>query len=114
MSLIVADGYLFPQLWDVGAPEGIETGFTDEMDRIGALSKADAIKEMGKAFAHIIDACSDMGHEKAMAEADWFGRKVTTTTAIGLAGGDMHGHLGQAIAYARTNHIVPPWSAGGN
>jgi hypothetical protein len=24
--------------------------------------------------------------------------------------GDMHEHLGQLIAYARMNHIVPPWS----
>jgi hypothetical protein len=24
--------------------------------------------------------------------------------------GDMHEHLGEMIAYARTNHIVPPWS----
>ncbi len=23
---------------------------------------------------------------------------------------DMHEHLGQLIAYARTNHVVPPWS----
>ena len=114
MSLIVAEGYLFPQLWDVDAPEGVETGFEDEMNRVGAMSKADAIEEMGKAFAHMIEACSDLGHEKAMAEADWFGRKVIVTTAIGLSAGDMHEHLGQAIAYARTNHIVPPWSAGGN
>jgi len=29
--------------------------------------------------------------------------------ALGV-GGDLHEHLGQLIAYARTNHIVPPWS----
>ena len=29
--------------------------------------------------------------------------------ALGVAG-DMHEHLGQLIAYARTNQIVPPWS----
>jgi hypothetical protein len=27
-----------------------------------------------------------------------------------LARHDLHEHLGQLIAYARTNHIVPPWS----
>ena len=27
-----------------------------------------------------------------------------------FVGGDMHEHLGQLIAYARTNQIVPPWS----
>jgi len=30
--------------------------------------------------------------------------------AILMATGDMHEHLGQLIAYARTNQIVPPWS----
>jgi hypothetical protein len=24
--------------------------------------------------------------------------------------GDQHEHLGQSIAYARTNGVVPPWS----
>ena len=32
---------------------------------------------------------------------------VQTALAIG---GDLHEHLGQMIAYARMNHIVPPWS----
>jgi hypothetical protein len=32
-----------------------------------------------------------------------------SATALGV-GGDLHEHLGQLIAYARTNHIVPPWS----
>jgi len=30
-------------------------------------------------------------------------------TALAI-GGDLHEHLGQLIAYARMNHIVPPWS----
>ena len=30
--------------------------------------------------------------------------------AILMATGDMHEHLGQLIAYARANQIVPPWS----
>ena len=29
--------------------------------------------------------------------------------ALGI-GGDLHEHLGQLIAYARMNQIVPPWS----
>jgi uncharacterized damage-inducible protein DinB len=26
----------------------------------------------------------------------------------------MHEHLGQSIAYARTNHVTPPWSKKGD
>jgi hypothetical protein len=34
---------------------------------------------------------------------------AVTDIALGI-GGDLHEHLGQMIAYARMNHIVPPWS----
>jgi hypothetical protein len=33
----------------------------------------------------------------------------TVQSMLGVAG-DMHEHLGQMIAYARMNMIVPPWS----
>jgi hypothetical protein len=32
--------------------------------------------------------------------------------SVAVAMNDMHEHLGQLIAYARTNHVVPPWSIG--
>jgi hypothetical protein len=32
--------------------------------------------------------------------------------SVATAMADMHEHLGQLIAYARSNHGVPPWSAG--
>lgn len=41
---------------------------------------------------------------------DLFGRERTTPGIMMPVGGDMHEHLGQLIAYARTNRIVPPWS----
>ena len=38
------------------------------------------------------------------------GRDLSVADAALAIGGDLHEHLGQLIAYARTNHIVPPWS----
>ena len=35
---------------------------------------------------------------------------MTANAYIATATGDMQEHLGQLIAYARTNEIVPPWS----
>jgi hypothetical protein len=37
-------------------------------------------------------------------------RERTVSEAVGAVAGDMHEHLGQLIAYARMNQIVPPWS----
>ncbi len=37
--------------------------------------------------------------------------KEITGEAFYIMASDMHEHLGQAIAYARMNHVVPPWTA---
>jgi hypothetical protein len=39
-----------------------------------------------------------------------FGRERTSPELMLFVAGDMHEHLGQLIAYARMNRIVPPWS----
>ena len=44
-------------------------------------------------------------------EIKFFGRPMTVETLIFTMANHMHEHLGQSIAYARVNGIVPPWSA---
>jgi uncharacterized damage-inducible protein DinB len=39
-----------------------------------------------------------------------FGRDMTKQDALMLILEDQHEHLGQSIAYARSNGVVPPWS----
>ena len=39
-----------------------------------------------------------------------FGQNMTKEGAVRYLFGDQHEHLGQSIAYARTNGVVPPWS----
>ena len=39
-----------------------------------------------------------------------FGRDMTKEDAVRYLFGDQHEHLGQSIAYARSNGVVPPWS----
>jgi hypothetical protein len=42
-----------------------------------------------------------------------FGRKTTAQSTWILTVTHLHEHLGQLIAYARSNNITPPWSRGG-
>jgi hypothetical protein len=72
--------------------------------------KAQVIDHLNKGFAHAkkeieaIDAATLTGKRK-------MGPSERNAVELVLAvTGDMHEHLGQMIAYARTNHIVPPWS----
>ena len=39
-----------------------------------------------------------------------FGMDSTKQGAAMMLLGDQHEHLGQSIAYARSNGVVPPWS----
>jgi uncharacterized damage-inducible protein DinB len=39
-----------------------------------------------------------------------FGKDFTKEEAVRYLLADQHEHLGQSIAYARTNGVVPPWS----
>ncbi len=42
---------------------------------------------------------------------DLFGNKTTVRGGYLLLLSHAHEHLGQSIAYARSNGIVPPWTA---
>jgi uncharacterized damage-inducible protein DinB len=41
---------------------------------------------------------------------DWFGQPATRHKAIVGTVTHLHEHLGQLIAYARSNGVKPPWS----
>jgi hypothetical protein len=112
LVLMASEGNLFPTMWGAPAPMGAGADFRAEVERLGALSKADLLAEVGKAFDNIIGAAKGMDDAARMKPVKFFGRDTNAGGAIFMAQSDMHEHLGQLIAYARTNHIVPPWSRG--
>ena len=88
-----------------------ELGSRDEMAKLRVLSdKAQVIDHLNKAFAHAkkeleaLDPATLTGKRKVMGQD-----RSASQTAMAI-GGDLHEHLGQLIAYARMNKIVPPWS----
>jgi hypothetical protein len=75
-----------------------------------STDKAKIIEAVNKGFAHAkaeleaIDPAQMTGRRQVM------GKSASAIDAALGIGGDMHEHLGQLIAYARMNKIVPPWS----
>ncbi len=110
MVLIVTEGHVFPAMWGANPPTGAASGFGAETARVAAMSKADVIAEMERAFDYMIESCRNMTAADLVADASWFGQATNGTGIVGHAVVDMHEHLGQSIAYARMNQIVPPWS----
>jgi hypothetical protein len=40
----------------------------------------------------------------------YYGEMTLPRIAVAYTVNDLHEHLGQLVAYTRTNQIVPPWS----
>jgi len=110
LGLSVAEAHLFPTGWGYDAPESSEPGFGAELERAGSLSKADMLRELDVSFAFLVGVVEGMSEEERMAAGSYFGRAMPVHASVATAMADMHEHLGQLIAYARANEVVPPWS----
>jgi uncharacterized damage-inducible protein DinB len=67
----------------------------------------DALKA---SYATLQKAISGVSDNDLQTHVKLFGEDMTKQDALMLILEDQHEHLGQSIAYARTNGVVPPWS----
>lgn len=72
--------------------------------------KAQIIENINKGFAHAKSQIESIDVATLGAGRNLFGQNRSATAIALLVFGDLHEHLGQLIAYARSNQIVPPWS----
>jgi uncharacterized damage-inducible protein DinB len=110
---VAADNYFLPVLMGTSAPA--DTGITKEYKTAAAFEKKpmgrDAtIAEVEKSFTFLRKAMSDMPDAKMDAPLDMFGQKNTHRGLWIATTTHLHEHLGQLIAYARSNKVTPPWS----
>ena len=61
-------------------------------------------------YANLQKAIAGLSDSDLQTPVKLFGHDLTKQGAVMLLLGDQHEHLGQAIAYARSNGVVPPWS----
>src|SRR5271154_4596297 len=67
----------------------------------------DALKA---SYANLQKAITGLSDNDLQTHVKLFGEDMTKQDAVMLILADQHEHLGQSIAYARTNGVVPPWS----
>ena len=67
----------------------------------------DALKA---SYANLQKAITGLSDNDLQTHVKLFGEDMTKQDALMLILEDQHEHLGQSIAYARTNGVVPPWS----
>jgi uncharacterized damage-inducible protein DinB len=61
-------------------------------------------------YVNLQKAITGLSDQDLQAPVKLFGRDMTKLGALMLILNDQHEHLGQSIAYARSNGVVPPWS----
>jgi uncharacterized damage-inducible protein DinB len=61
-------------------------------------------------YANLQKAIMGLSDNDLQTHVKLFGEDMTKQDAVMLILEDQHEHLGQSIAYARTNGVVPPWS----
>jgi len=61
-------------------------------------------------YVNLQKAIEGLSDADLKAPVKLFGRDMTKEEAVRFLFGDQHEHLGQSIAYARSNGVVPPWS----
>ena len=107
LMLAAMEGYAFiPTSFGAKAATGM--GSREEMSKLS--DKAKVIDHLNKAFAYSKTQLEAADPATLTAKRKVMGKDMATTDIVLAIGGDLHEHLGQMIAYARTNHIVPPWS----
>lgn len=104
---VSAANYGIPSFIGVAAP----AGFNFETYEKSMTKKSDIVKSLKDSFAHMEGALQAMSEDEMNQPAEFFGMKTTKRGAFLLLLSHAHEHLGQSIAYARSNKVTPPWTA---
>ena len=99
--LLATIGEEVPEEFNV-TPNEFESSTTD----VATISK-----HLKDSFAYYKAACLKIDDEKLNSKVNFFGNEVSVRFVLEAMQNHVHEHLGQSIAYARMNGVVPPWNA---
>ena len=111
---IAGENYLIPSFLGKAVPAGVNISSAD-MKTVGAyeaqkLTKDQIIAQLEASFANLHSGLSMTTDANLNDNIKFFGQDLTRRRAVIGTVNHLHEHLGQLIAYARSNNVVPPWS----
>jgi len=110
---VAADNYLMPAMLGFTPPPatGITTDYaTSSAFEARNLPKDSVVAELRRSFAFVKQSLQSVTAASMSAPVTMFGQPFTGQSGWILTVTHLHEHLGQLIAYARTNGVKPPWS----
>jgi hypothetical protein len=110
---VAADNYVLPAM--LGYAPDPSTGITSDYETGVAfenrnIPKDSIVAELKRSFAFIKQSLGNASPSSMTTPVTMFGQPFTGQSGWILSVTHIHEHLGQLIAYARTNGIKPPWS----
>ena len=94
-----------------GLLAGVLSGTPNTGAQPAPITDPEKLQEALKAtYANLQKAIAGLPDNDLQTPVKLFGRDMTKQRALILILQDQHEHLGQSIAYARSNGVVPPWS----
>lgn len=92
----------------VTPPEGYGRDWFGSAEDIS--QKDEVVGHLRTSFDHLISTVEGLSDADLQRSVTVFGRETNWMGAAMLLQTHTHEHLGQAIAYARSNGVTPPWS----
>jgi uncharacterized damage-inducible protein DinB len=106
---VAGGNYFLPTFWGAKVPEGVDPRSFEK----NGNDKAATIATMKKSFDYVREAVNALSADDLNRAIKMFGNDAHVIDALMVLASHGHEHLGQSIAYARSNKITPPWSARG-
>lgn len=106
---VAGGNYLIPSFMGVKPPEGINRDMEKTITEKAKVT--DVLKKSIENVKTMAAGMSDADLEKKVKA--FGGREMTERQLMLIILNHMHEHLGQSIAYARSNGVTPPWSEAG-
>ena len=110
MHVAAANIGLVGRVMGTDPPMGVETWYGDDPESV--TDKATVVAALDASFDYMAEAIEGTSGDAWAQDIELFGA-TSVRGAMTFTLAHCHEHLGQQIAYARINGVVPPWSAEG-
>ena len=98
--------YFFMTFLGVKPPMKMDPGMEKTV-----TDKAEVVKMLQPSFDHVRNTVLKISDKDLDKTTDMFGNTTTYRNVLITEIAHLHEHLGQSIAYARMNGVIPPWTA---
>ena len=100
--------YFFSSQLGATLPEGLNPQVMEKAD----MSKEEVISSLNESIKFVQDALQNMNPDDMNTQVNLMGSEYNKRQLVFILGDHVAEHLGQLIAYARSNGVAPPWSQG--